>query len=155
MTLRIGLHCSTGWVSKLIQFQTRSIYSHASLILDDDSILEAMQGRGVVHDRQLTDCRESVHLFKPVFLPRIHGAALTFARSQVGKPYDYTMVARFVSRQQEKRETQGKWFCSELVYAAFASGGGELFRDTEPWEVSPGLLAKSPYLIPVGVKAAV
>lgn len=72
--------------------------------------------------------------------------AWEFAKAQLGKDYDYTMVARFISRRQESRSTSDKWFCSELAFAAIRKAGIELLRGTEPWEVSPGLLARSPLL---------
>jgi uncharacterized protein YycO len=76
-----------------------------------------------------------------------------FLFQQLGKPYDWTMVARFVTRRDESRASSGKWFCSELVYAAFKQAGVPLLRATEPWEVSPGLLAKSPLLRPYQMEA--
>ena len=73
-------------------------------------------------------------------------ACLKFAVDQIGKGYDYTMVARFISRRQASRRTSGKWFCSELVFAALQKAGVDLLARTEPWEVSPGQLARSPLL---------
>lgn len=148
--LRIGLHQSSGFVSSLIKWQTRSTYSHASLILPDDSVLEAMQGKGVVHGRTIRSCKERVEIYETAFSQEQQASALAFARKQIGKGYDYTMVVRFVSRESESRSTSGKWFCSELVFASFAHAGALLLRATEAWEVSPGLLARSPYLIPLG-----
>lgn len=152
--LRIGLHRSDGFVSKLIKFQSRSEYSHASLVLPDDTVLESMQGRGVVHGRKVESCAECVDLFSVHSLASVRDAALGFAMSQLGKPYDYTMVARFLSRRTESLRTKDKWFCSELVFAAFLHAGLPLLRDTQPWEVSPELLSKSPYLIPAGTNKA-
>lgn len=69
-----------------------------------------------------------------------------WAKGELSKEYDYTMVARFISRRQASRTESDKWFCSELVFAALRKAGIELLRDVEPWAVSPGLLAKSPLL---------
>jgi uncharacterized protein YycO len=148
--LRIGLHRSDGFVSKLIKLQTRGDYSHASLVLPDDTVLESMQGRGVVHGRKVESCRECVDLFTVLAIAKVQDAAIGFAMSQLGKPYDYTMVARFVTRRTESTRTKEKWFCSELVFAAFLHAGLPLLRDTQPWEVSPELLSKSPYLVEAG-----
>src|SRR5690606_21875536 len=71
-----------------------------------------------------------------------------FLEKQTGKSYDYRMVFRFITRLQETRKSRGKWFCSELVFAALQQCGIDLLSRTEPWEVSPGLLARSPYLQP-------
>jgi uncharacterized protein YycO len=148
--LRIGLHRSEGWISKAIKWQTRSQFSHASLVLPDDTVLESMQGRGVVHGRKVESCVECVDLFTVLAIAKVQDAALGFAMSQLGKPYDYTMVARFVTRRTESLRTKEKWFCSELVFAAFLHAGLPLLRDTQPWEVSPELLSKSPYLVEAG-----
>ena len=154
MTLRIGLHRSGGLVSRLIKWQTRSEYSHASLVLPDDTVLESIQGKGVVMGRKVYDAKERVDLFTVIASPSEQAEALAFAKDQVGKGYDYTMVARFLSRRSASRSATGKWFCSELVFAAFKESGVTLLRDTEAWEVSPELLSKSPYLIPAGIKRA-
>jgi hypothetical protein len=69
-----------------------------------------------------------------------------FAHQHIGKPYDYLSVARFISRRSESIHSKEKWFCSEFVFAAFQAAGLNLLRDTEAWEVSPGLLSKSPLL---------
>ncbi len=55
----------------------------------------------------------------------------------MGKKYDYTMVARFVTREQEDRDSNGKWFCSELVCATSRKGGIDLLARTGAWEGSP------------------
>jgi uncharacterized protein YycO len=149
-SLRIGLHRSEGWISKAIKWQTRSDYSHASLVLADGTVLESMQGKGVVYGRKVETCVECVDLFQVTALGRVHHDALEFARQQIGKPYDYTMVARFITRRTESTRTKEKWFCSELVFAAFLHAGLPLLRDTQPWEVSPELLSKSPYLVEAG-----
>lgn len=146
--LRIGLHRASGWMSKLIQWQTRSEFSHASLILPDDTVLESIQGKGVIKGRKLHEVKEPVDVFEVVATTGMHARALAFAEAQLGKGYDWTMVARFVTRRPADRKESGKWFCSELVFAAFAQGGLPLLRDTEAWEVSPELLSKSPYLVP-------
>jgi len=63
-----------------------------------------------------------------------------FARSQVGKPYDWRSVFRFLTR--EKAGTPGRWFCSELVVAALERGGVRLLN-MPAWAVAPGHLAWS------------
>lgn len=69
-----------------------------------------------------------------------------FLLDELDKSYDYGSVLRFVSREQAARRDSGKWFCSELVFAALQKGGLNLLSRIEPWAVSPGLLAYSPYL---------
>ena len=155
--MQIALHKGTGWISRLIRWQTRSLYSHASILFKADEIepirvIEAREFKGVQLTRGLDlTPGETVDIFDIKGLWKDGHSAeniIHFLGAQIGKPYDYRMVLRFVSRRGQDRRTVGKWFCSELVYAAFLKGGLQLLGNTEPWEVSPGLLARSPYLLP-------
>lgn len=146
----VALYRGSSAISRLIRWQTRSEYSHAALLFDDNFFVESREFIGV---RGLVGLQrskgETVDLFTVEnLLPDQVEAIRTFALQQLGKAYDYTMVARFVSRRQASRATAEKWFCSELVFAAFAHAGVHLLRATEPWEVSPGLLARAPALRP-------
>ena len=147
--LTLCLHRGTSLIGKLIRWQTRSDYSHASMILPDGLFVEAREGIGVrALNRFAAVPGETVDFFT---LPITAGQAAEiaeFAREQLGKKYDWTMVLRFVSRRQESRPSRGQWFCSELVFAACQQAGVNLLRATEPWEVSPGMLARSPLLVP-------
>ena len=69
--------------------------------------------------------------------------AWDFALEQVGKPYDYRGILKFVSRTPYA--TNGKWFCSELAAAACAAGGVELLR-IPAHESSPRDVAASPMI---------
>lgn len=136
-------------MSNLIRWQTRSEYSHVSIINYGGILIEALQGHGVIRNRALADvqAREDVDVvFVDVPDVSVLIAADTWLQEQIGKGYDYTMVARFVTRQKETRKSSGKWFCSELAFQYAKEAGVDLLRDTEAWEVSPGLFAKSPRL---------
>lgn len=147
--ITICLHRGTGAISRLIRWQTRSEYSHASMILGSGLFIEAREFIGVRALQSLTaPAGEEVDLFHVEMSATQMEEAADFALAQLGKPYDYTMVARFVSRRDASRASSGKWFCSELVYASLQVAGVSLLRDTQPWEVSPGLLARSPLLRP-------
>jgi uncharacterized protein YycO len=143
----ISLHRGTALVSRLIRWQTRSEYSHAGIVLPDQSFIEAREGKGVRQFPRLTaNPGETIDLFE-VDVTETQSEDITwFLIQQLGKPYDWTMVARFITRRDETRASSGKWFCSELVFAAFQQAGVDLLRGTEPWEVSPGLLARSTLL---------
>lgn len=146
----VCLHRAPGLISTLIRWQTRSPWSHASLLFPGAGVIEAREFAGVRALPALDPKPgESIEVFAVRGLtPAQECAVFDFAQRQLGKPYDYTMVARFVSRRQESRPSSGKWFCSELCYAALLHAGVPLLRCTEPWEVSPGLLARSPLLVP-------
>jgi uncharacterized protein YycO len=141
------------WISAAIRWQTRSEYSHVAIALGG-VLYEAREFRGTIKRAvEVADLREADR-----FTLRAHPAPeqvqcmREFLEKQVGKPYDYRMVARFISRLQETRKSRGKWFCSELVFAALQVGGVHLLARTEPWEVSPGLLTRSVLLHPVNIK---
>lgn len=120
------------------------------MILPDGLFVEAREFIGVrALDRLTLAPGETADCFTIEATPEQVEKIDAFVRGQLGKPYDYTMVARFVSRRQASRTESGKWFCSELVFAALLHAGIELLRGTEPWEVSPGLLARSPLLRPI------
>lgn len=147
--MQIALHRAPGIIARLIRWQTRGGYSHASILLRGGAVIESREGKGVRCLPRLERRKgEVIHLFNFDHTPEQEKAIAAFLNAQIGKPYDYTMVARFLTRRQQSRAQSGKWFCSELVYAALARAGIPLLRATEPWEVSPGLLARSPLLRP-------
>lgn len=141
----ICLHKGKGLISSLIRFQTRGRYTHASILIKERDVIEAREFKGVVESRiELID--SSFNLFKVTTTREQDEKIISFLKDQLGKEYDYTMVARFVTRRQEHRKSKEKWFCSELVFAAFLHAGINLLERTEPWEVSPNLLSRSPLL---------
>lgn len=72
---------------------------------------------------------------------------IEFLEAQLGKPYDWKGVFRFISRPAGKDPMwQEEWFCSELVFAAFAYAGIYLLLRIEAWKVFPGLVVNSPVL---------
>jgi uncharacterized protein YycO len=150
----IALHKGKGFIGRVIKWQTRSVYSHASLVFDElgGAVVESREFKGVRWLAALEPSKD-VDLFRVELKREQYLAIRNFAFGQLGKPYDYTMVLRFISRRQASRAQSGKWFCSELVFAAFKEAGINLLERVEPWAVSPGLLALSPLLTPVPRKA--
>lgn len=150
----IALHKGRGFIGRLIQWQTRSVYSHASVVLRglDGPVIESREFQGVRELPQLDLVSEDVDLFSALTRASEREMVRAFLYRQVGKPYDYSMVARFISRRQASRRESGRWFCSELVFAAFLHAGIRLLDRIEPWAVSPGLLALSPLLRQVSIQ---
>lgn len=142
---------------RIIRWQTRGKYGHAKLLFvsadETPFVIEACFGwpwesgaqKGVILRRAEPDGKERATAWFaiPSMTPDGTEAAWRFAAAQVGKPYDLTMVLRFLSRRQESRKSRGKWFCSELAFAAIAKGGVALFQGTEPWEVAPDWIRRS------------
>jgi hypothetical protein len=147
--IKILLFHGRGVLSALIRWQTRSEYSHAAIMLDDGRIIEAWQGAGVRALARLKRGTQGIDAFE-ITAPFNLAAVLGFLDAVLADNdgYDYLGVLRFVSRRRTKDNR--KWFCSELVFAAIQAGGLNLFERTQAWEVSPGLLARSPLLRQVG-----
>lgn len=142
--MKILLFKGRGILSAIIRWQQRTMYSHAAVLLWGLEIIEAWQGKGV--QRKFLKSLENILCLEcPGMTQQQEFDVYSFMQSQVGRGYDYLGVLRFVSRQ--RNTTNEEWFCSELVYAAFLAAGINLLARSEPWEVSPGLLARSPLLV--------
>ena len=152
----VALHRGRGVIARAIQWQTRSVYSHASVVFEGSGVvIEAREFKGVrsILWDEVVASGETVDVFRVKGLvPEAEEVVWEFLQEQLGKPYDYTMVARFITRRQGAREESGKWFCSELVFAALAQAGVRLLERIEAWEVSPGVLRLSTRLEEAGEK---
>jgi uncharacterized protein YycO len=124
--MQVLLYQGRSIVSKLIQKQTDSIYSHAAVRLRDGSIVEAWQSVGVRQMRSPFDGHSPGTKIDVFHIEAEYDADKVeeFLLAQVGKKYDYTSVARFLTRWE--RPNNDKWFCSELTIAAFRKGGLDL-----------------------------
>lgn len=132
-------------ISKGIQLQTRSPYSHSAIMLDDGSVIEAWHKGGVRHlrdpfeghdDKTVIDVYEIQADFN-------ENVTMAFLRGQLGKKYDFRSVIRFLTRLRSR--DNDKWFCSELVVEALRAGGLTLLRGHSSM-FSPRDVAMSPYL---------
>lgn len=148
MKVQVALFKNSGPIASLIKWQTDSPYSHAALLFrgeTGDILLQSNPGRGV-HWTANPDLRRA-DIFD--YVEHIHsGLAFSmynFAKAQLGKGYDYFGVARFISRR--RLPENDRWFCSELVFAAFRSVGIRLLERIEAWQVDPGMLSFSPLLV--------
>jgi len=153
MTLYLQLHKGTSFFSRLIRWQTRSPYSHASVWFADDSelgtgvVIESMEGHGV---RKIpADWHAAARQAGTIMLYRVPSLTdgqiatiLSFMHGEIGKKYDWAAVFKFVTRRKHAHDD--KWFCSELVFEAFKEAGVALLNNTEAWAVWPGQLAHSP-----------
>ena len=102
-----------------------SAWSHVAFV-DGDVIIEAAPFHGV-RERPLKDLLESVSHYEFVDVPcKNPDAVIAAARSQIGKPYDWTGVFGIAFRRKWQRGS--KWFCSELIAGAFEMAGEPLFR---------------------------
>lgn len=152
--MRILLHSGPGFISRAIRFQTRSAWNHASLLFDDRYVIEAREFKGVVRTpvsdiiKAMTKeprLRVAVYDFAEPLTETEIERARQHAENQLGLPYDYGAVFRFISRRASV--INGRWFCSELVTEVANMATRPLFRETAAWEVSPGLIPRTPVLV--------
>jgi uncharacterized protein YycO len=87
-----------------------------------------------------------VDVFTVYVSPESRDYALAWAKSQIGKKYDYVSILRFLTRSSRGRKDNGKWFCSELAFVAAQKAGVDLLHFIHPVEVSPGHFILSPLL---------
>lgn len=141
----VRFYQSPGLVGKLIRWQTRAPVGHVALYWPELQLwTEAVEGKGVV---QRDTERPDLHDHASVALPR-YDAAKLWAFAQLGKPYDYLMVARFISRRGEDPDTRARFFCSEYAAHVLRIGGVLPLANSAPWKESPALLYLSPVLFP-------
>lgn len=139
-----------GIVSRMIQLQTRSPYSHIALQLDDGTVIEAWHVGGVRHNADWTTIHgkgTSVDVFRfneESLCQFDEGKVLAWLQKQLGKKYDFLSVFRFLSKRKALKND--RWFCSELVEQAIIEGGGQLLNG-EPAHHSPRDTVMSPCLI--------
>lgn len=142
----VALYKGKGIISSLIKWQSDGVYSHAAIWLPDGNVIESWAPGGVRRDptpwtahNDTTD----IDRFR-VTIPVDWEKALAFLHGEIGQPYDYLAIARFMTRLRGASDKA--WFCSELVYMALLVGGAEILRRTQAWQVSPSKLALSPFL---------
>ncbi|WP_339079021.1 YiiX/YebB-like N1pC/P60 family cysteine hydrolase [Pseudomonas sp. TMP9] len=111
--------------SGLIRAATWSRWSHVSLVAGGH-VIEAVALEGV---RQVSKdyAIQRASAFSLVDLPaRNPQAIIDAARSQLGKPYDWTAVAGLGLHREWQEDDS--WFCSELVAWAADQAGEPWFR---------------------------
>lgn len=145
----LAAHKGTGLISKLIAWQTRSYdgYSHTSIVLPDGRQIEAWSDG--VHVNNTFDAHGgAVDFFTVEATDDMVARMVAFAEGEVGCKYDWWADLCFATRMKPS-PSGTKWFCSELAYATLGAGGVNLFRATHAWEVSPGMIVRSPLLLPI------
>ena len=149
--MQIALFKSRSKIGKVIRYYTRSPYSHCAMVFDDGSIIEAREFKGVRRVKSLLedmDEGQEVDLFDFEATPEQQAIIKDFLEKQIGKDYDYWMVVvGFVLKTtRENRKHSGKWFCSELLFAACEKANFLLLKNIEPWKVAPAMISWSPLL---------
>lgn len=132
-------------IATLVKWFTRSHYSHAAILIPGTNrVIESYPFKGV-RERELTAKDwERIHVYEvPGMTGKMWDAACAFGQSQMGKPYDFRSVLKFVTRTPAKEN--GKWFCSELVFQMLAVSYLRILQKRAEY-VDPGDLPASPFL---------
>lgn len=124
------IYCSKpSLVSWLIRIFTWSRFSHTAIVEDDVYIIDSTMTHGGVQRRRLAEIIEEYPTLVIVDVAvEDETKALEFARSQLGKPYDWTAIVGFIMRRDWADESD--WFCSELAEASITAGGRVRFRES-------------------------
>lgn len=149
MSTRLLFFRGTSWVSEAIKGFHRGDYSHVGLLTPQGSIIESWYKGGVqenllAHAPHTPGTVVDVYRVREELVYIDHGRLLGWLRGEVGKGYDWKGVVRFLFRSS--RDDKKRWFCSELIAAAFVDQGRPLLF-TEAHLVSPSVLAWSPLLV--------
>ena len=142
--MRVLGYRGTSLTSHAIKLQTRSIYSHIGIQLNDGSVIEAwaegffkgnvrrIKNPFIKHaDNTLID----VYNLHPDVIGDFDAEhAEDYLIHQIGQKYDYSSVFRFMTRREAT--DNDKKFCSELAELAFIEGGVRLLNGN-PSEHSP------------------
>lgn len=143
--MKVAAFEGTDITGRLIRFKTAGKYSHVAFLLDDETTVIEAQIPKVV-ERLLRDSGYKsgtvVDIFTYDSTPEQEAAMLQFVRSQIGKPYDLIGILGFITNEYN-RKLSGKWFCSELLFAAFTKFGLSPLARIIPPKVDPNKLMLS------------
>ena len=128
-------------ISRVIKKFTRHYHSHTAIQLPDQTIVESWHRGGVTKVENASvnhtpDTQVDVYSVQVDFDQQ---TLINFLLDQVGKKYD--MPTGFLTRS-DKDADNNKWFCSELVAAAFEHVGSPLVN-LPPHKISPRDIAGS------------
>lgn len=150
--MKIALYLGSSFVDKTILFFSRGGYTHAAVIMPDNSVIEAYPFRKVRKRASLTDQMNDskVEVYEVLTTPEQDAVVIDFLHKQIGKGYDYWNILGFVFHTtHEGRISTGRWFCSELVFATFKKANINLLERVEAWKVSPTILSFNTTMKPV------
>ena len=112
-------------MSRLIRFFTACRWHHCGATFGDGIIYEARGSHGVVAS-SVTEFKSRGEWASITIPTRDRESAKRFASKQLGKGYDWRGVFSFFLRNQ--KQSDEKWYCSELVVAIAEAGGAHIVR---------------------------
>lgn len=124
--------------SALIRVWHRAAVSHVALIDPErEEVIEAVWPRVRVTPLAEARAKASYAVERRIALPHPE-RAIAFARSQIGKRYDWKATIG-VGVRYDMHDAE-RWNCVELIAAAVAAGGRQLFHDERHHRLWPGLI---------------
>jgi uncharacterized protein YycO len=142
-----GDYPTAGPIDHAICWQTRSPVCHAAILLpySRNEIVEAMQFVGVRVRFLKEEDWKHIEVYDVIGMtPAQWVETVRFLEGEVGCGYDYRSICRFLTRK--KAGSKGRWFCSELTFAAIDRSRFRLLQRISEWAVNPGHLRLSPFL---------
>ena len=146
--LLIRAYRGRGLLCWFIRWQTRSPYSHVALQFGD-TLFESYpwkkpgKPRGLIQ-RDVDESDLAADAFGIEIPEHVYANMMRWAILHVGDGYDWLAIFRFISRR--RCQSDDRWVCSEWIFRDFLDHCIRLLAETEEWEVSPGLLVRSPLL---------
>ena len=140
-------------ISKLIAWQTKSLYSHIAICVSPEMslIIEANAGGGVrACDIRQIQRKYDVFRVKNNFKYDLF-AVISFLVNKLNSKYDYIGVFYLgflkllgLKKKANKLQKDSDWFCSELAYSAFNAGGLDIVPHVDSAEITaPSDIANS------------
>jgi len=158
--------------SRIIEFLTRGPYSHSAFHFDEHASVVAAQlvrsetpmgdlrwiSEGSVVEAWPPKLRSVESLsaqhdpgtvvdifgYDPPLSGTEEAALIRLIIPEIGTPYDWKDVLRFVTRRRPKPEDlERTWFCSEFVTELSRKIGRPFFNQTESWEVPPSWVQRT------------
>lgn len=128
---------SHGVFSPLVRAVTWSDWSHCGILTKDNTVVESAFKLGGVVETPYALFTERVDSYTIVEMDcRDAQAIIDAARSQIGKPYDWTGLFGILFHNRNWQE-EDKWWCSELIAWAFEQAGEPLFTPETRIRISP------------------
>jgi uncharacterized protein YycO len=126
----------SGVFSALIRQKTGSNWSHVAILLDDGKLIEAMPSGVIIRDCSVySEVPWRVRTWCEKLTEEEKTRGKEFLLNQLGKPYDWSIVFGFMSRNPLTSKND-KWFCSELA-RGFAGAVGRTMSDNTPDTLTP------------------
>ena len=152
--MKFALYRGTSTISRLIQWFTRSVYSHVALVFDDGTTYEAVEAGFVRAENIRVNHPAGVIVDILEYKTPLTQSEVAQARAicdelvRMGGGYDYLMVlAGFPLRFHEQpRASSAKQFCSEAAAVVANRIGRPITERSNPWKISPEDVNKSAVL---------